>query len=177
MNIYLLRHAHALDMGEAGVQTDEERPLSDEGHRQMEVVADGVKRLGLTFDQIISSPLRRAVETAQELCRYLGLPDSTIATWDQLEPGAPTKKLMKKLRTLESGDVVLVGHAPEMAMWAGWLIGGKDCQVEIPKAGLAYIRCDAPPRKGVGTLVWLLTPELLQGLHEEARGSKKAARA
>ena len=177
MNIYLLRHAHALDMGEAGVQTDEERPLSDEGRRQMAVVSDAVKRLGLAFDQIVSSPLRRALETAQELGRHLGLPESTIVTWDQLEPGASTKKLLKKVRTLEARDVVLVGHAPDMSMWAGWLIGGKDCQVEIPKAGLACIRCDAAPRKGVGTLVWLLTPELLAGLREEVHPAKKSARA
>jgi phosphohistidine phosphatase len=176
MNVYLLRHAQALDLGEAGVQTDEERPLSDEGLRQMEIVSDAVKRLGLKFDEIITSPLRRALETAQELRRHLELPETAVITCDKLEPGGSTKKVMKYLRSREANEVVLVGHAPELPTYAAWLIGSKDCQLEIAKAGLVYIRCDAAPRKGVGTLVWMLTPELLAGLHEEGRGAKKSAR-
>jgi phosphohistidine phosphatase len=161
MNLYLLRHAHALAVGEAGIQCDEDRPLSDEGRRQMEVVGDAVKRLGLKFDQVLSSPLRRAQETARELCRHTGLPESALLICDQLEPGTSTKKLMKRLRSLEANEVLLVGHAPDLPQQAAWLIGSKEAQLEIAKAGLAFIRCDAAPRKGVGTLVWLLSPELL----------------
>src|SRR5438105_591535 len=115
MNVYLLRHAHAVAIGEQGSQSDAERPLSDQGRRQVEAVANGVKRLGLKFDQVLSSPLRRALETAQELCRYLGLPETALVTCDQLEPGVSSKKLMKRLRSLEANDVVLVGHAPDLA--------------------------------------------------------------
>jgi phosphohistidine phosphatase len=161
MNVYLLRHARALDVGAQGSQSDEERPLSDEGHRQAELVADAVKRLGLTFDLVLSSPLRRALETAQDLCRNLGLPPEALTTCEQLEPGVASKKLMKRLRSLEANDVVLVGHAPDLGEHAAWLMGSKQCQVEIAKAGLAAIRCDAPPRKGVGALTWLLTPQLI----------------
>jgi phosphohistidine phosphatase len=164
MNVYLLRHAHALPLGEQGAQSDEERPLSDEGRRQMALVADAVKRLGLKFDQVLSSPLRRAAETARELCRHLGLPDSALMMCDQLEPGVPSKKLMKRLRSLEANDVVLVGHTPDLPEHAAWLLGSKRTQLDIAKAGLACILCEAPPRKGVGTLVWLLTPELIEAL-------------
>ncbi len=164
MNVYLLRHAHALDIGKQGSQSDEERPLSDEGRRQTELVADAVQRLGLKFEQVLSSPLRRALETAQELCRHLGLPPAALGTCDQLEPGGSLKKLMKRLRSLEANEVVLVGHAPDLGEYAAWLIGSKRTQLEIPKAALAAIRCDAPPRKGVGTLTWLLTPEVIGAL-------------
>jgi phosphohistidine phosphatase len=164
MNVYLLRHAHALDIGEAGAQTDEERPLSDQGRQQMKLVSDAVKRLGLKFDQVLSSPLRRATETALALCSGGGIPQTALLTCDQLEPGVSSKKLMKRLRSLEAEDVVLVGHAPDLGEHAAWLIGSKRCQLELAKAGLAFIRCDAPPRKGVGTLVWLLAPEVLAPL-------------
>jgi phosphohistidine phosphatase len=164
MNVYLLRHAHALDIGEQGSRTDEERPLSDEGRRQTVLVADAVKRLGLKFDQVLSSPLRRALETAQELCRHLDLPETVLQTCDPLEPGGSTKKLMKRLRSLEATEVVLVGHSPDLGEQGGWLIGSKQTQLDIPKAGLAAIRCDSPPRKGVGALIWMLTPELLGAL-------------
>jgi phosphohistidine phosphatase len=161
MNVYLLRHAHALDIGEQGVQTDEDRPLSDQGHKQVELVADAITRLSLKFDQILTSPLRRALETAQQLARGLEMPESSVVTMEALEPGVSSKKLMKKLRALEATDVVLVGHAPDLNEHAAWLMGSKRVQVEIPKAGLAYIRCEAPPRKGVGALDWLLTPEII----------------
>jgi phosphohistidine phosphatase len=164
MNVYLLRHAHALDLGEQGSQTDEERPLSDEGRRQTELVAGAVKRLGLRFDQVLTSPLRRAAETAQGLCRHLGLPGTALVTCEQLEPGVASKKLMKRLRSLEANEVVLVGHAPDLGEHAAWLIGSKRCQLEIAKAGIAAIRCDAAPRKGVGTLTWLLRPEQIDAL-------------
>jgi phosphohistidine phosphatase len=164
MNVYLLRHAHALDVGQQGVQSDEERPLSDQGRQQMKTVAQAVKRLGLKFDQVLSSPLRRALETARELCKQLGVPETAIQSCDQLEPGVASKKLMKRLRSLEANDVLLVGHAPDLGDHAAWLIGSKRSQVEIAKAGLCLIRCEAPPRKGVGTLVWLIGPELLDAL-------------
>jgi phosphohistidine phosphatase len=166
MNVYLLRHAHALDIGEQGSQTDEERPLSDEGRRQTELVASVANRLGLKFDQVLTSPLRRARETALGLCRHLGLPESALTLCEQLEPGVASRKLMKRLRSLDANEVVLVGHAPDLGEHAAWLMGSRRCQVEIAKAGIAAIRCDAPPRKGVGALTWLLTPELIAALRQ-----------
>jgi phosphohistidine phosphatase len=164
MNVYLLRHAHALDIGEQGIQTDEERPLSDQGKQQVELVADAITRVGLKFDQVLTSPLRRALETAQELARHLEMPESVVVPSKQLEPGVSSKKLMKRLRSLEATDVLLVGHAPDLNEHAAWLLGSKRAQVEIAKAGLAFIRCEESPRKGAGVLDWLLTPDLLGGL-------------
>jgi phosphohistidine phosphatase len=173
MNVYLLRHAHALDVGESGAGSDEERPLSDQGRQQMALVSDAVQRMGLKFDLVLTSPLRRAAETAQELCRYLGMPDSALVTCSPLEPGGSSKKLMKRLRSLEANEVVLVGHSPDLGQHAAWLIGSRRTEVQIAKAGLAHVRCDAPPRKGVGALVWLLTPELIASL--SGRRSRAAA--
>ncbi len=164
MNVYLFRHAHALDIAAPGIDCDENRPLSDQGRQQVQAVAEAVKRLGLRFDRVLSSPLLRAMETAQELCRHLDLPETTLESCDQLQPGSASKKLMKRLRSVEANEVVLVGHAPDLEEHAAWLLGSKRCQIEIAKAGLAHLRCDAPPRKGVGALVWLLTPDLISSL-------------
>src|SRR5438270_6695 len=90
--------------------------------------------------QAASGRAARALETAQELCRHVGLPETALLTCDQLEPGVSSKKLMKRLRSLEANEVVLVGHAPDLAEHAAWLIGSKRCQVEIAKAGLAFVR-------------------------------------
>jgi phosphohistidine phosphatase len=169
MNVYLLRHAHALGLDAPGVERDEDRPLSEEGRRQTALVAGAVQALGLKFDQVLSSPLRRATETAHELLAHMGLMPkseipSAVLACEGLAPGTSSKKLMKRLRSLEANDVLLVGHSPDLAEHAGWLIGGKQSQLEIAKAGLACVRCDAPARKGVGTLVWLMTPEMIGAL-------------
>jgi len=173
MNIYLLRHAHALAVGEPGVESDEERPLSDQGRQQAVLMAGAAQRLGLKFDQVLTSPLRRALETAQEFCRHLGMEESALVTCGALEPGGSAKKLMKRLRSLEANDVVLVGHSPDLNEHAAYLIGDKRTELEIAKAGLAFVRCDAAPRKAAGALVWLLTPDLVEAL--SGRRSRAAA--
>jgi phosphohistidine phosphatase len=161
MNLYLLRHAHALEIGEQGVQTDEERPLSEEGIKRMAVVAEAVKRLGLKFDQVVTSPLRRSVQTAEELVRQLDAPQPALATCERLSPGWSSKKLAKYLLGVEGQEVLLVGHEPDLSKHAAWLIGDKEARLEFAKGALACIRLDGLPQKGGGTLMWLITPKLM----------------
>lgn len=169
MNLYLLRHAHALDRDEAGVESDEERPLSDQGRQQAALLADALNRLGLSFDLVLTSPLRRAVETANELVPHLDT-RPPVTELEPLAPGWSSKKLAKHLRALEAEQVVLVGHEPDLSQHAAWLIGSKWAQIELAKGALACITCDGLPRKGAGTLAWLVTPKLLAGLLGEKRG-------
>jgi phosphohistidine phosphatase len=165
MNLYLLRHAHALDVGEQGIENDDERPLSDQGRQQMEAVGDAIKRLALKFDHILSSPLRRAMQSAEALCQALGVPESTITTCDQLAPGCSTRKLSKRLRGLEGDNILLVGHEPDLSKHLVRFIGSKRAQVELPKAGVACLRCESTPGKGSAVLEWLLTPTLASTLN------------
>lgn len=165
MNLYLLRHAHALDVGEAGVETDEERPLSDEGVRGVADLAAALRRYGVTFDAVYSSPLRRAAQTAEELTRHLSGP--AVTTAEQLAPGWSPKKLGRHLLAAEGEELLLVGHEPEIGRLAAWLIGSKEVQIAFAKGALACVRCDGSPRKGAGTLVWLITPKWLTALTSE----------
>ncbi len=64
MNLYILRHAIALDPSE-WKKSDSERPLSKEGIRKMKKAAKGMRRMDLHFDWILTSPFRRAYDTAQ----------------------------------------------------------------------------------------------------------------
>ncbi len=164
MNIYLLRHANALEIGENGIETDEERPLNDEGRQRLERLAGALKKLEVTFDEIQSSPLTRALQTAQELCRHLGKPESLIVPTESLAPGYSSKKLVRHLLSLEAQNVLLVGHEPSLGKHAAWLIGSRRATVEFGKAGMAFIRCEMAPQKGAGALVWLLTAKVVEGL-------------
>ncbi len=158
MNLYLLRHAHALDVEEASVETDEARPLSDEGLRSVADLAAALKRVGVSFDAIFSSPLRRALQTAEELARHLAAAPA-VAPLEQLAPDWSPKKLAKQLLPLEADEVLLVGHEPEIGRLAAWLIGDKEVRVEFAKGAIACVRCDGAPQKGIGALAWLVTPK------------------
>lgn len=161
MNIYLVRHADAVPVGEAGVTTDEERPLSTRGNEQVAILADALMRHGIVIDRIVSSPLRRAVQTAEELRRHLSLQPEVLLC-EQLAPGQSSKRLAKYLQKLEGNHVVLVGHEPDLSQHTAWLIGSKKAALEFAKSGIANVACDGNPAKGTGTLVWLVTPEWLK---------------
>jgi phosphohistidine phosphatase len=164
MNLYLLRHANALAVGEQGVQTDEDRPLSEEGLQRVALLAGALKRLGLTFDQALASPLRRSMQTAEELVRQMGKPQPDVTACGQMAPGTPSKKLAKHLLGSDAKEILLVGHEPELSKHTAWLIGSKDARLEFAKGGIACVRCDGVPQKGGGTLAWLLTPKWLTAL-------------
>lgn len=161
MNIYLIRHADALPVDMNMVTSDAERPLSDEGRRQATGLAATFKRLDLQLDQVFTSPLKRATQTADELCRGLGVPDLKPTMCESLAPGGSSKKLTKFLRRLSGNHIVLVGHEPDLGIHTAHLIGGKRARIEFAKGGAACVVCDQPPRKGTGVLLWLLTPNWL----------------
>ena len=67
MNLYIIRHAIAVNEGTDGYESDSERPLTDKGRKKMREIAKGLRNLGVEFDLILSSPYVRARETAEIL--------------------------------------------------------------------------------------------------------------
>lgn len=160
MNLYLLRHAHALDLGEGGAETDEERPLSEEGYGQVARLAEALKKWDMSFEVVLTSPLVRAMQTAEALVKGMGA-TVEIVTLEQLSPGWSPKKLSKSLFARDEESILMVGHEPEISRQASRLIGDKEARIAFAKGALACIRCEGAPRKGVGELLWLVTPKLL----------------
>jgi phosphohistidine phosphatase len=161
VDLYLIRHADALPLGERGVTDDAERPLSEKGEGQAAQVAAGLQRRGVRLDLLLTSPLLRARQTAEALLRH-GPPLVTeLETCDELTPGTKRKKLARALLATAKDVVGLVGHQPDLGEFAAWLIGDAGVQLEFAKAGVAFVRCQDMPRKGTGTLRWLVTPEWL----------------
>lgn len=159
MDIYLIRHAEAKPRDEDGVERDEERPLTETGEAQSRELAAGLQRRGVELHLLLSSPLVRAKQTAEAMRKQWSLPVPELQLCDDLAPGLRPRKLAKLLRDLKGQAVGLVGHMPDLAELACWLIGGKKAQIDLAKAGVARISCTKGPRKGEGILVWLVTPE------------------
>lgn len=131
VELYLMQHALAYPVDE-----DPQRPLTPEGVLQAKTSAKGLRRLGLEFDLIVTSPRRRAQQTAALVAEATRFPYSDILTTESVLPDQLPQKLFDLLKT-ERGEarVLVVGHLPHLALVAAGLLRGGE--LEIEHAGLA----------------------------------------
>jgi phosphohistidine phosphatase len=158
MDLYLIRHAEAAPVGDGGVSDDAERPLTEAGRARCKPLAEALQRLGVRLERVATSPLLRARQTAEELIAHWSAPGLELDLCEALAPGAKPRKLARYLWKKGCGSIALVGHMPDLAEHAAWLIGSKKAQLELAKAGAACIECEKLPAKGSGVLTWLVTP-------------------
>jgi phosphohistidine phosphatase len=161
MDLYLIRHGDAVRLGEQGIDQDAERPLTEEGEAQARAVAAGLQKRGVTLGRVFTSPLRRARQTAEGMLRQWSSPGPELVVCEELAPGGRHKPLARLLRNCGQDRVALVGHQPDLSEHAAWLIGSKKAQLEFAKGGVAYLAFGNGPRKGGGSLIWLVTPQWL----------------
>lgn len=140
--LWLLRHAEAAD----GLP-DDERPLTDRGIRQAESAGLALARLGAQIDACLTSPKRRAVQTAQLACDPFGL----TATIEPALAGEPFD--VHELILGRGENVLLVGHDPSFSLTVHDLTGA---QSRLRKGGIAGI--------AKGELVVLLRPAELTAI-------------
>src|SRR5712691_10940565 len=156
MDLYLIRHADAAPAGPDG--DDLSRPLTERGHAQARSLAAALGKRGVKFDAVVVSPLLRAHQTADELLAGFPDPKSALQVFDEIGFGVRPKKIVEFLATLKGGSFAIVGHQPGLCRFAAWLIGDKDVNLDLDKAGFAKLECSEWD-KGAGTLVELLTPD------------------
>ena len=158
MNFCLIRHADAQPVDPASGLDDADRALTEKGLQQCRGLAAALQRAGVQLGKVVTSPYLRARQTAEELLKHWQGEAPEVLVCEALAPGGKDKKLSRFLRGLESDTVTLVGHMPDLAAYAGWLIGSKKTQLNLAKAGAAFIASDTGPNKGAGALTWLITP-------------------
>jgi phosphohistidine phosphatase len=157
MDLYFLRHGDALGK-EEWKGDDNARALSDEGVARMRREAKTLAALSLGISLIVSSPLIRAVKTAEIVAAALGLKDSLLID-KRLSPGFDPPALREILSDhAEVGALMLVGHEPDFGETIAACIGGG--RVECKKGGLARLDITDPLRPR-GALLWLLPPRVL----------------
>jgi phosphohistidine phosphatase len=159
MDLYLIRHADAVPVGEQGVTADSQRPLSRLGLSQVQELTAALSARQVHLDKIVSSPLVRARQTAEWMLKAFPLPPPELLICEELAPGGKRRRLSRYLREQGGDAVALVGHLPDLAELAAWLIGSRNARIDMAKAGAAFVRCDDGPQKGAGSLIWLTTPD------------------
>lgn len=157
MDVYLIRHADAVQLEHAGGIDDFDRPLTDLGRAQSERLAKALPTRGARIQRLFVSPLVRARQTAEALIAAWGLSGDSVVECDELAPEGRSRKLARRLNKNAASVVGLVGHSPDLNRFAAWLIGSKKAQIDFEKAGVALVRVNGEdPDKGAGELIWLM---------------------
>lgn len=160
--IYLVRHAIAEERGDAWPD-DTKRPLTRDGAERMKRITRGLRAIDMRVDVILTSPLVRAVQTAEILSDGLEAHPGVLRV-QALAPGNSPARVAGALAAhRKSRAIAVVGHEPGLGELAAWLIGAKQ-PVPFKKGGVARIDIDTWPPDASGRLVWHATPRLLRKL-------------
>jgi phosphohistidine phosphatase len=164
MNLFLLRHAIAVEPGALSGASDADRPLSAEGKKKMRKIALGMKTLELSFDLILSSPYVRARETAEIVAHEFG---SVLEFTPRLGVGGDPATLGAEVDARARGltNVLLVGHEPQLSKLISYLLAGNSgLSVTMKKGGLCKLDVPRLRYARSASLEWLLTPSQLAHL-------------
>ena len=153
MILYFLRHGKA---GSPRLANDDARELTEGGRTALRAAAPIWRRLNLRPDVVISSPLPRALQTAELLCEAVG--GRPVAD-DGLRPGASWGQMARAIAAHpDARRVMFVGHEPDLSSAIVELSGA--AAVRMRKGSLACLEFYGIPEAGSGEIAWLLDPDL-----------------
>ncbi|MBI1353386.1 MAG: phosphohistidine phosphatase SixA [Acidobacteria bacterium] len=157
MKLYVLRHAIAEDRAGG---PDSQRQLTQDGRRKLRKVIATARAAGFAPDHILVSPYVRAVQTAQIAAEELAFEEPLIET-DKLLPYSPPLEIWDELRDFrDSGQLLIVGHNPQLSELACTLLGTPGDAIAMKKAALACFELHGMGPQPQASLCWLLTPRL-----------------
>jgi phosphohistidine phosphatase len=164
MNLYLIRHAIAVDKYE----DDSQRPLTDKGRKKMRNIAKGLRALGVEFDLILSSPYVRAAETAEILADVFKMKKEVKFSDNLVPTGDPNLLIAELSETSNVESVAIVGHEPFLTSLIGLLVSDNaSVDITLKKGGVCSLSADDLHHTRKASMDWLLTPGILVGISEK----------
>ncbi|HWB85455.1 MAG TPA: histidine phosphatase family protein [Bryobacteraceae bacterium] len=156
MEIYLLRHGAAENV--APGRLDSERALTAEGCVKLERVLERARAANVRPGVILSSPYRRALQTAEAAAAVLGYAGAVVRTAALLPESSP-EDLWEEIRS-RSGEtsILLAGHEPLMSAAVSFLLSSPTLLVNMRKAAMVRVDCEHFGLEPLGVLQWMLTP-------------------
>lgn len=170
MVLYFLRHASA-GKTMLNPRKDERRPLDEEGILQARYVGRMLANLDVQVDQIISSPLKRARQTASLVANELAF-EAAVQIDDALRPEAEFEQFQAMLARYKKYDAVMVvGHNPSLTEFLSKSISATTgaAQIEFKKGAVARVEMSGR----AGTLDWLVTPKIARTLQTSLKPSSR----
>lgn len=157
MIIYFVRHASAGQKKLSG-KKDEKRPLDAEGVLQCTQMGRILSAMDVNVDAVISSPLKRATQTAALVANEIGY-EGKLHLDDALRPEAKYNDFRDMLRKYPKAEAVMVvGHNPNFSEFLGQTIAESGTRAHVDMKKGAVARVESEQKKNV--LDWLLTPRL-----------------
>jgi phosphohistidine phosphatase len=153
MNIYLVRHGEAEKTSTS--KKDFERELTPEGIKSLKAAAEGWKKLINKIDFIVTSPLTRAVQTAEIISKILSTQNGIIKD-KRLASGGKTDDLIEIANSLEGEDIIFVGHEPEFSRHVSALVSSSGAFVDFKKGMIAKISFEKKAKPARGLLEYLI---------------------
>jgi phosphohistidine phosphatase len=159
--LFILRHGIAVEPGTSGI-ADAERPLTPKGIKRMRQVAHGLFKLDLKLDRIVTSPLPRALETAEIVAEALDAP-GLVEVSSVLQTGASAATIERWLRERPEDRLLIVGHNPTLSDLISLLVLGTTHPLicDLKKGAVAALE-RAAPGQGPYTLAWIAPPRVFR---------------
>src|SRR5579875_1802083 len=167
MNLFVLRHASA-GTRRTNPTLDVKRPLDKDGKRHCLHLAHVLNALTLNFDLIVSSPLKRSLQTAQLVGTETGY-ETPILISNALAPAATWPQFQRLLHECSAYEnVMVVGHNPNITAFLMQLVCGASShdgprprtRIRLRKGSIARVNMTPGP----ATLQWLLDPRIVRAL-------------
>ncbi len=160
MNIYLIRHSDAENTSPSAKDAD--RKLTKSGIEKIRSAAEGWKQIIPAFDFIVSSPLARALQTAELIAEVYKLSKSKILVDRRLKSGSHIDDVVEIANTLDGEEIAFVGHQPEFSEHVSELISQSYAYIDFKKAAIAKINFYNKAKKGKGLLEFLIPPQIFK---------------
>jgi phosphohistidine phosphatase len=169
MNLYLMRHANA-GIRKENPALDAKRGLIKEGKEQCMLMARVLNALNVQVDVVVSSPLKRALQTAQFVATELGF-ESKIEISPALGADADYATFVKMLdKYADREGVLVVGHNPNLFKFLGRIITGNGgAGVRMRKGSIARVDMSKHPP----LLQWLIDPRLARAIYASVAKSSR----
>ena len=157
MEIYLMQHGSALPK-----EQDPEEGLSPDGKARIHASGKALKKMGITFDVILSSPKKRSKQTASIVAEEVGFPPDKIIQTEKVKAMTqPEETITIVAEYSDNRRILIAGHLPSVAEVASFLLTkGSKVTIEFERGGCCRIDVEDLPTHA-GHLKWYLTPEQL----------------
>ncbi len=161
MNLFLWRHAEAIDLGipvTPGSKRDLDRNLTDRGQQQAIASAEWLKKNIKRKLRVICSPALRATQTARAFAEKYEI-------IEDLNPLADASHVLAAIDWPQGRDVLVIGHQPWIGRVASLLLSGQEQDWSVKKSAIWWlshrIRQQETQEKPQTVLRLVLPPDLI----------------
>ena len=151
MKLYFIRHAEAIER--SGTTPDASRYLTTKGRLAFRKIARRVRKAGIAPSVIFTSPLLRAVQTAEILAERLKY-EGPVVVAKELSHGFDLQALRSLL--MDAGapeEAAFVGHEPDLGLLAATLMTVPE-GFPLRKGSVLALESDGSARKGSARFLW-----------------------